>query len=250
MISAFILDDEPLSVGRLDHLLRRVGNVRIVGTSTDPVAAIEQIAACAPDVLFVDVEMPKMSGFGVIESLAERAGAPIFVLVTGFPKFAARAFDWGVTDFITKPVKAERLDACVKRVREVVRSRLRDEARTSTEAETNFLWVQRRGTAVRLDLNRLEHASAEVDYVRLFIEGREYLHRGSVTALAAMLDPSKCLRVHRSHIVRIASVVSVHRSDTGRYWLVLDSGVTVPVGRRYRDVVRRLSGRPVRCPTG
>lgn len=243
MISAFILDDERLSVGRLEHLLRRLGNVRILGTSTDPVGAIDQIATCAPDVLFVDVEMPKMSGFGVIEALSERASAPVIVLVTGFPKFAARAFDWGVTDFVTKPVDADRLRACVKRVGEVVRSRLHDEARASAEAEPKILWVQRRGSALKLDLNRLDRAAAEVDYVRLFIEGREHLHRGSMTALAAMLDSSKYLRVHRSHIVRIASVRSVHRSAAGKYSIVLDSGVTIPVGRIYRSAVRALSGK-------
>jgi DNA-binding LytR/AlgR family response regulator len=257
MIRAFIIDDEPLSVARLMVLLRRLNDVQVIGSATEPTEAIDKIRQDNPDVLFVDIEMPGMDGFDVIESIARLGGpAPLVVFVTAFPKFAADAYDTGVIDFITKPVRFDRLCACVERVREALESRiardrlkelleqleqLRGQHTGQLQTEHRYLWVQRRGEAIRVDLDRLERVSAEGEYVRLFVGGRDYLHRGSVTALAAMLDPANYLRVHRSHIVRIDAVVSIHRRATGSYSLILESGVALPVGRRYRHVIRSFS---------
>jgi DNA-binding LytR/AlgR family response regulator len=257
MIGAFVIDDEPLSVTRLTVLLRRFNDVQIVGTATEPTEAIDKIRQNAPDVLFVDIEMPGMDGFDVIQSVARLGGpVPLIVFVTAFPKFAADAFDSGVIDFVTKPVRFDRLSACLDRVREALENRiardrlkdlleqleqLRSQRVGHDDREHRYLWVQRRGEAIRVDLDRLDRVSAEGEYVRLFVGSRDYLHRGSVTALAAMLDPARYLRVHRSHIVRTDSVISVRRRPTGSYSLILDSGITVPVGRRYRHVVRSFS---------
>jgi DNA-binding LytR/AlgR family response regulator len=257
MIQAFIIDDEPLSVTRLAVLLRRFDDVQIVGTATEPIDAIDKIRQHVPDVLFVDIEMPGMDGFDVIQSVARLGGpVPLIVFVTAFPKFAADAFDSGVIDFVTKPVRFDRLSACIGRVREALESRiardrlkelleqleqLRSQRMGEDRGEHRYLWVQRRGEALRVDLDRLDRVSAEGEYVRLFVGSRDYLHRGSVTALAAMLDPTRYLRVHRSHIVRIDAVVSVRRRATGSYSLILDSDVVLPVGRRYRHVIRTFS---------
>lgn len=258
MIRAFVVDDEPLSVARLVALLRRLNDVEIVGTATQPADALEQIRQDAPDVLFVDVEMPGMDGFDLIESIARNARRlPLIVIATAFPKFAADAFDTGVIDFVTKPIRFDRLRACVERVREALQDRiardrlkelldqleqLRSQRDGEPNAERRYLWVQRRGEAIRLDLDRLERAAAEGEYVRLFVGGRDYLHRGSVTALAERLNSATYLRIHRSHIIRSDTVVSVRRASTGSYSLVLDSGLTLPVGRRYRHVIRCFQG--------
>lgn len=260
MIQAFIIDDEPLSVTRISVLLRRFNDVQVVGSATEPTDAIDKLRQQLVDVIFVDIEMPGMDGFDVIQAVARLCSPlPLIVFVTAYPKFAADAFDSGVIDFVTKPVRFDRLSSCVARVREALENRiardrlkelldqleqLRSQRVGHQDREHRYLWVQRRGEAIRVDLDRLDRVSAEGEYVRLFVGGRDYLHRGSVTALAAMLDQARYVRVHRSHIVRIDGVVSVHRRATGSYSLMLDSGLMLPVGRRYRHVIRSFSQAP------
>lgn len=260
MIRAYVVDDEPLSVARLTALLGRFSDVRIVGSANYGQLALSEIGNLHPDVLFVDIEMPDMDGFDLIEAAAKLAGpVPLVVFVTAYPSFAANAFDTGAIDFVTKPVRFDRLRACLARIREslenqMARTRLQDlldqiEALRAgrdglAQAEPSVLWVRRRGEAIRIELGKLDRVSAEGEYVRLFLGEREYLHRGSVTALMAMLDPDRFLRVHRSHVVRIDQIISVRRRLNGGQCLVLASGVTVPVGRRYRQAATLLPTSP------
>lgn len=260
MIRAYVVDDEPLSVVRLTALLGRFSDVQIVGSASNGQLALSEIGNRHPDVVFVDIEMPDMDGFDLVEEVAKLSDfVPLVVFVTAYPGFAASAFDTGAIDFVTKPVRYDRLSACLTKIRDSIenqmaRARLRElidqiealraERNGLGRAEPRFLWVRRRGEAIRIDLGKLDRLSGEGEYVRLFLGDREYLHRGSVTAIMAMLDPTQFLRVHRSHIVRIGQVVSVHRRRHGGHCLVLASGVTIPVGRRYRQAATLLLATP------
>lgn len=255
MIRAFLIDDEPLAVARLAVLLQRFGDLQIVGSANDAGSALADITRTCPDVLFVDIEMPGMDGFDLIEAIDKHSVAPLIVFVTAFPRFAVEAFDTGAVDFLTKPVRFDRLSASVERIRLAVQNRIarerfdelvhqlehmRAEHSAGEKTEHRYLWVSRRGELIRLDLDRLDRVAAEGEYVRLFTNGHEYLHRASVSALIAMLDPRSYIRVHRSHIVRIDLVVGIGRRPGGAQSLILESGVSIPVGRRYRHGVRAL----------
>jgi DNA-binding LytR/AlgR family response regulator len=248
------MDDEPLAVTRLTAQLSRFNDVDLVGTATESREGLKLIEGLRPDVVFMDIEMPIMDGFDLIQSLAQAEGpAPLFVFVTAYPKFAVSAFETGAVDFLTKPVNFGRLSACFDRIREALQNQiarvrlkellaqleeLRLRGTGNSHSQHRYLWVHRRGEAIRVDLDRLGWISAEGEYVRLHAGDAEYLHRGSITAIAGMLDEAKYLRVHRSHIVRIDRVTCVQRRRTGSYSLVLDSGVTLPVGRQYRKIIR------------
>ena len=161
MIRVFVIDDEPLAVKRLTVLLGRFSDVEITGAETNASDALRGIERTKPDVLFVDIEMPDIDGFDLIEAVGKLADtAPLIVFVTAFPKFALDAFDTGAIDFVTKPVRFDRLSASVGRVRAAVQSRLArerlnelveqlDELRThhagGSTPERRFLWVNRRG---------------------------------------------------------------------------------------------------------
>lgn len=256
MIGAFIIDDEPLAVAGLTALLDRFDDVEIVGTANNGQDALPAIQRTSPGVLFVDIEMPGMDGFDFIEAVGKLTDiAPLIVFVTAFPKFAVEAFDTGAVDFVTKPVRFERLAACVDRVRTVVQNQLArnrlDELVQQLEElrnhhagtglpERRFLWVHRRGELIRLDLDHLDRVSAEGEYVRLFTNKNEYLHRASISAMVAMLNPQSYVRVHRSHIVRIGGIVAIARRRAGGQSLLLESGANVPVGRLYRHAIREL----------
>lgn len=255
MIRALLVDDEPLSLARLGVLLARFEDVQIVGTAENGSKALQLLSNTPTDVLFLDVEMPEMDGFDLLEALgSEGAQVPLVVFITAFPRFAADAFDTGAIDFLTKPIRTERVGRTIERVREalndrIARRRLSElllqldqlrSIRSDVASKRNYLWVQRRGEAVRLDLDKLDRLAAEGEYVRLFVDGHEYLHRASVTAMAARLDPDRYVRVHRSHIVKLDQVASIRRRPTGSHALTLKGGETVPVGRRYRHLIALL----------
>jgi len=249
MIRAILCDDEPLALDRLAGLVHRIENVSIVATAGNGVAALEAIRAFAPEVVFLDIEMPGLDGFDVVEELARaRDSAPLIVFVTAYPQFAAHAFDTGAIDFLTKPVRLGRLETAVARIRDALADRdaaarlaelsaqllaLRDE-RNDDLKPGNHLWVQRRGETVRIDLDQVDLVSAEGEYVRLHVGGVSYLHREPISAILRRFDPRRYLRVHRSYIVNRDRIVAIRRRTAGGYKLVLEGEIEVPVGRSYR----------------
>jgi len=257
-LRAMVVDDEPLAVERMCALLARIPDVAVVATAECGQDAIAALGATGTgiDILFLDVEMPQLDGFDLIEQLARLAGPiPYIVLVTAHECHAPLAFDSGVVDFLTKPVRLGRLETAVARVARTIghaQAALRLEEvreqlaalRGSVESRAgNILWVQRRGESVRIDLRKIERLQAEGEYVRLFVDGSDYLHRESLTALLAQLDPDRYLRIHRSSVVEADAIVGVRRRATGSYQAIMRDGTILPVGRSYRPVVRKLINR-------
>ncbi|MFD1786578.1 LytR/AlgR family response regulator transcription factor [Sphingomonas floccifaciens] len=258
MIRFLICDDEPLAVERLRDLVGRVDGAEVAGSATDGRTAIAEVARLAPDALLLDIEMPALDGFDVVEALAKAGGpTPLIVFITAYPNFAAHAFDTGAIDFLTKPVRLARLDTAVERVRRAIddreaASRLADLAQqidllragqgggAGSGGTTGHLWVQRRGENLRLDLARVDRVQSEGEYVRIYQGEASYLHREPISSLIERFDPSRFVRIHRSHIVNRDRVASIRRRPAGGYTIITDRGEELPVGRNYRTVVRDL----------
>ncbi len=255
MIRFLICDDEPLAVERLRDLVGRVEGAEVAGSATDGRTAIAEVERLTPDALLLDIEMPALDGFDVVEALAKAGGpTPLIVFVTAYPNFAAHAFDTGAIDFLTKPVRLARLDTAVDRVRRAIEdreaaTRLADLARQidALRAEqgggggsSSHLWVQRRGENLRLDLAHVDRVQSEGEYVRIFQGDASYLHREPISSLIERFDPTRFVRIHRSHIVNRDRVASIRRRPAGGYTIVTDRGEDLPVGRNYRTVVRDL----------
>jgi DNA-binding LytR/AlgR family response regulator len=251
-----IADDEPLALDRLSDLLGRMEGVDVVGAFEDAREVIESIHRLRPDLLLVDVEMPKFDGFDIVESLANSAVAehavPLVCFVTAYPQFASAAFDTGILDFLCKPVRLPRLERTVERAREaidrreaVVRlklmSRLLDELRQVRAAQNDerFIWVQQRDEMVRLDVMEIDWIEAESEYVRLHIGEKSYLLRSTITAISEELGSAGFIRIHRSVAVNQRRVTAVRRTRTGAR-LVLKSGAELPVGRKFRSAIAAL----------
>jgi len=256
MIRLLLCDDEMLAVQRLQDLLGRIDGVEVVGTAANGTAALAEIAALAPDAVLLDIEMPALDGFDVVEELARSGKAtPLIVFVTAYPHFAANAFETGAIDFLTKPIRLGRLQIAIDRIRRSIEDRsartrlselagqldaLRRERSGGDAGEARHIWVQRRGEMVRVDLDRVDWVAAEGEYVRLHLGDANYLHRESLTALLDQLDHQRFTRIHRSYIVNRDRISSVRRLATGSYQLSTDRGNRLPVGRSYRGVVREL----------
>jgi DNA-binding LytR/AlgR family response regulator len=252
-LRALVVDDEPLAIERMQSLLARIPEVDVAGTAETGDEALAAVAAGGIDLLFLDVEMPQLDGFDLIEQLMRRGEAmPHIVLVTAHEAHAPMAFDCGVLDFLTKPVRLGRLETAVARATHAMHqsyaagqltqvSEQLDVLRQSFDRRTSdYMWVQRRGESIRIDLAEIIRVQAEGEYVRLFVDGVDYLHRESLTAMMTRLDADRFLRIHRSSAIDRDAIVSVRRRTTGNYQVVLRDGAMLPVGRTYRQAVRSV----------
>lgn len=254
-----VCDDEILAVERLVRMLDKIDDIVIEGSAQNGRDALSLIDQHTPDALFLDIEMPALDGFDVVEALAADAKAtpPLIVFVTAYPQFAAHAFDTGTIDFLIKPVRHARLETAVARLRDVLeqrdaRRRLADLASQLNAlraeggnggAPANEIWVHRRAERVRVDLDTVEMVQAEGEYVRLFVGDQSFLHRASIGSIAARLDPTRFMRVHRSYVVRLDLIAKIRRKTAGGYSLLLTSGTEIPLGRLYRaDLLRHAHG--------
>ena len=251
-----LCDDELLAVQRLRRLLTSCGGFNIVAAETSGEEAAQRIIDLSPDVVFLDIEMPSPDGFEIVElicraTLGQRR-PPFVVFVTAHSEFAPQAFDTGAIDFLTKPVRQARLEACLGRAREAVAGRsaadqlaqlqrsfellLRE--RPAVPSEREHVWIHRRGELVRLDMDDVTVIRAEAEYVRLFSNEVSYLHRGSIGAIESSLDPKQFIRIHRSTIVRRSQVVALKRSLHGGIVVRLTGGDEYAVGRKYAKLAR------------
>lgn len=259
MIRVVICDDEPLAIERLRGMVERCEGLQIVGEATDGRSTLEVVAQTLPDAVLIDIEMPGLDGFDVVEELARRDSsddtAPFIVFVTAYPRFAAHAFDTGALDFLTKPVRLARIEATAARIRAALDARdakqrldelasqldaLRLE-RSSEPPADDHLWVQRRNEVLRVDHRSIDWIHAEGEYVRLHCGEASYLHRAAIGAIADILESSEFVRIHRSYLVNRDRVASLKRQLHGALKIQLKSGEVLPVGRNYRKAARLLA---------
>ncbi|RJF94257.1 DNA-binding response regulator [Sphingomonas cavernae] len=239
-----IVDDEPLAIDRLREFFRDIAEVEVIGDASDGKSAAEAIAALKPDLVMLDIQMPERSGMAVAADLPAE-GRPEIIFVTAFEHYAPDAFEVDAVDYLLKPVRFDRLRQAITRARR--RRALKEAAERSNMAESapspyhDAIWVQVRNGSVRVPVDMIDWIEAAKDYVLLHTETRSYLHRSSMSALEAILDPAKLVRVHRSSFVRPARVDGIERLGKGLIALKLSDGAVVAVGPNYtKDVINRL----------
>jgi two-component system, LytTR family, response regulator len=243
-LRVLIVDDEPPAREKLARLLAAEPGVEVIGEAIDGVEAVRAIASHEPDLVLLDVEMPRLGGFEVLDAL-EATGQeprPMVVFVTAYDRFAVRAFDVHAVDYLLKPVIAERLAEALERARAIDR---RDEGqrvaglrRASKEVRAahplrRFI-VQVGGRLQLVDARNVVWLEAAANYVELHLEGRRHVVRGSLTSIAQRLDPERFARVHRSAVVNLDWVRELRPISHGDYRVILRNGDEVKLSRRYR----------------
>ncbi len=251
-LSVLVADDEPLARERLELLLAECAGVELVATATNGSEALAMIRAHDPDVVLLDIMMPVLDGFDVLE---QAAGHPAIIFVTASDRFAVRAFDVAAVDYVLKPARLVRLEAALQRAREAIATRERAEQgepaqpaspalNADATAGVEDLWVSRQGELLRIPLDHVDWIKAEGEYVRLAVGQQSYLHREPIGRLAARLPAARFVRVHRSTIVRTDVVAAVKRTRYGGLAVALrGGGPELPVGRKYAPALRALTGR-------
>lgn len=255
-LRTLICDDEPLALDRLRGLLDQCNGVELVSAASGGEEAVTEIARLAPDLVLLDIEMPKLGGFDVVDALSQRCrqgDPPLVVFVTAHPHYAFEAFDSGAIDFISKPVRLHRLQRALERARSAFdqrQSARRLETLTATlealraavpgRQDEPHIWVQKKSERIRLAVQDIEFVQAEGEYIRLHVGEASYLHRCPLGGFAEQVGTDRFLRVHRSAVINVGHVAGLGRSSWGGLLLRMQSGRSVAVGRNYRQAVRSL----------
>jgi len=253
-VRTLIVDDESLARERIRDMLARSPDIDIVGECSNGNEAIETIQRLAPDLLFLDVEMPGLDGFGVLEAIPA-AQIPTTIFVTAYDQYAVRAFEVFALDYLLKPFDQERFDIALARARNHLSS-LRSEDLSQKilsaleEIRTKPVHLERlvikmNGHVFFVKADEIDWLEAEGNYVRLHTGKESYLLRDTISALEAQLDPKKFIRVHRSAIVNVDRITELQPWFHGEYRIILGEGVQLTLSRTYREKLHELLGRPL-----
>jgi two-component system LytT family response regulator len=242
-----IVDDEPLARAVLREHLGFFADVEIIGECANGFEAVKAIAELAPDLVFLDIQMPKLDGFEVVEL----AGAKThYVFVTAYDQFALRAFDVHALDYLLKPFTRERLAQALAHARERVAAPAQggDAMRALVaDAQARHQPIERvlirDGARVQvIPVERIDYVEAQDDYVAFFADGRQWLKNQRMAELESQLDPQAFLRVHRSYIVNLSAIARIEPTGKDGHCAVLKSGARIPISRsgytKVRDLMR------------
>ncbi|ADV83544.1 LytR/AlgR family response regulator transcription factor [Terriglobus saanensis] len=246
-----VADDEAPARQRLIDLLQKDSRVGIIFEASDGQAAVEIIEREAPDLIFLDVQMPELSGLEVIEAIGA-AAMPLTIFVTAYDQHAIRAFEANALDYLLKPFSDERLEAALARaktrhdersVQEFGRNILRMVSATPpVDRRIDRLVVRTAGTTRFIRVVDIDWIEAAGVYVNLHVGGKELLYRASINELTDRFDPMRFIRVHRSAIVNIDSIVELQPISHGEFELVLKDGHRSRVSRTYRGLLEKRLG--------
>ena len=229
---ALIVDDERLARSALRRLLRGHGEVEIVGEAANADEAIRAIHRNAPDVLFLDVEMPGANGFELLEKLDD---VPVVIFTTAYDEYAVRAFEVSALDYLVKPITAERLAAALARARPAVAA-----LSGSGTAATQQIFVRDRDRCWIVRLADIPLMESEGNYTRLHFGGNAPLVYRSLAAIEQRVDRSMFFRANRSQIVNLHWIDDVENEVDGRLIVTLKQGARVEVSRRQSKLLREL----------
>ena len=251
-LRALIVDDETLARQRIRQLLQKSADVEVVGECANGVEAVQAIEDLGPDLVFLDIQMPELDGFGVIEAVgADRMPATLFI--TAYDQHALRAFEVHALDYLLKPFDAARFHAALARARRWCAREAggAPEARPDLEALMAGLrkerpWLDRvlvkqgdRHLLVRVA--SVQWIEAEDNYVRLHVEGTSHLLRQTMAGLLERLDPRPFRRIHRSAIVNLDFIREFQPWTSGDQLVIMRDGTRLTLSRTYRDQVGEWS---------
>jgi two-component system LytT family response regulator len=248
-----VADDEELGRERVGTLVRQHSALELVGEAEDGAAALDLICSARPDLAFLDIQMPELDGFEVVNALEDEM-LPAIVFVTAYDQYAIRAFDVDAIDYVLKPVTPERFDAAVRRV--ISRLERRDDttlksvdalvravalqARTDREAPTQRFVARRGNKHYFVRVEEIDWAEAAGNYVRLHTGEKSHLVRETMSGLESRLDTTRFVRIHRSAIVAIDRIQTIESREQGEYLVTTTRGVRLVSSRGYAEQVRKL----------
>ena len=245
MIRTLICDDEPLARERVRSLVSDQPGLEVVGEATDGDQAVQAILSQQPDLVFLDVQMPRRTGFDVIREVGPER-MPAVVFVTAYDQYAIKACDVHAVDYLLKPFDRDRLEGAVDRVRKTLDAQeggalktqlmqLVRDLQPATAAKPDRLVVKSGGRLFFLRTDEIDWIEAAGNYVRVHVGKDAHLLRETMNAIEGRLDQKTFLRIHRSRIVNMERVKELHPWFNGDYAVILRDGTKLMLSRGYRD---------------
>ena len=256
-LRALVVDDEAPARRRICDLLAKDPDIATTLSAENGLAAIAMIQDARPDIVFLDVQMPGVDGFGVIDAVGPE-NMPVTVFVTAYDRFAIQAFEVEAVDYLLKPFSDRRFDRTMERVKE----RLGDGPSTGSDGANAFgpellklvakrarpgeIWdwiaVKSRDTTRLVMTEDIDWVEAAGVYVTVHSKGDAFLYRAGLAAVASRLDPFRFVRIHRSHIVNVRSIEFLERRSHGEFEVMLKTGTRLMMSRTYRGEVEAILG--------
>jgi two-component system, LytTR family, response regulator len=244
-LRAVLVDDEQLARDELGYLLDQVGGVEVIGQAGNGLEAITTIDRLQPDVVFLDVQMPGLTGFEVARRLVDNGAASHIIFVTAYDQHAIKAFQVRALDYLLKPFDRDRFSDALQRARTQIESQtngdlgkrllalMKDMKRD--QPKTDRLVVKSGGRLFFLRADEIDWIEAAGNYVRLHVGNQSHLLRETMNAIEARLDPERFFRIHRCRIVNVERIQEMQPWLNGEYSVVLRTGVRLTLSRGYRE---------------
>ena len=251
-LRVLIVDDEAPARNRLLDLLRTQPGIGDVAEADDGLSAVKAIEERKPELVFLDVQMPELDGLSVMAAVGPEA-MPLTIFVTAYDQHAVRAFEANALDYLLKPFSDERFEATMARVRDRLEERemesfgrqlaqLMPGMRSQQSGSLDRIVVKSNGVTHLLRVNEIDWIEAAGVYVTLHTGGRQILHRAALADLAERLDPTRFIRVHRSTIVNVESILHLEPISHGEFEIVLKHGARTRISRSYRALLEERLG--------
>ena len=232
-IGALIVDDEDLARHVVRELLAAHSEIEVLAECANGFEAVKAFAEHKADLIFLDVQMPKLTGFDVLELIGEDV---CVIFTTAYDQYAMRAFDVHAVDYLLKPIGKERFEEALERARARLGEKMPSAQKLADSARPPQQFLERLvvkdGTRVTLiPIGKLDYAEAQDDYVALATQGKKHLKQQTIASLEACLDPNCFVRVHRSYIVNLERVVRIEPYGKDSRLAILADGARLPVSR-------------------
>src|SRR5919112_1137947 len=255
-IRTLVVDDEPLARERLTNLLSTESDLEVVGQCRDGEEALTAIQDHSPDLVFLDVQMPGLNGFEVIDAVGSEK-MPLVIFVTAYDQHALRAFQVRALDYLLKPFDKERFSEALQRARaHIQRNETGDLGRRllalvkdlrRDQPKTDRLVVKSGGRLFFLRTDEIDWVEASGNYVRLHVGTTSHLLRETMNAIEGRLDPEKFFRIHRSRIVNMERIQEMQPWLNGEYAVLLRTGTRLTLSRGYREKLQERLARGLRA---
>jgi two-component system, LytTR family, response regulator len=252
-IRVLLVDDESLAREMIREMLENDPAAAIIGECVNGEEAIAAIAEHNPDLIFLDVQMPEVSGFGVLENLKNDHPMPHVIFVTAYDQYAVRAFEVHALDYLLKPFDRERFEAAWQRAKEQILKEKngRTDERILTLLEElkagskylERLVIKSAGRVFFLEADDIDWIEAEGNYVSVHSGAKSHLLRETISSLESQLDPKKFRRIHRSSLVQLSKIKELQPWFHGEYRIILHCGAELMLSRNYRENLQEALGK-------
>jgi two-component system LytT family response regulator len=253
-IRTIIVDDEPAARARIARLLAQDPTIEVVSECRNGQEALNCIAKCRPDLLFLDVQMPGMSGFEVMEHVHTHNGhvpVPFVVFVTAHDQYALKAFDVNAVDYLLKPFDDDRFMASLEKAKRFIEMRVSDrltgklmdlvrEHMQANGTYTEHFTIKDKGREHKVKAEDILYLRAEGNYLCLQLKERSFLYRMTMNAVESELDPARFMRIHRSYIVNRAHVRSSRYSGNNEFIFSMANNERIVSGRSYKEQIAKM----------